>query len=104
MENKIKISASRLKTFQSCSWQYYCKYVLKLPDTTNNGALMGTECHTVFECLLKPRHKKLYDAVMTAPMTITNAPSIERHVKAYMKKHSLPEELFNKIDTMIVVG
>jgi hypothetical protein len=54
--------------------------------------------------LLKPRHKKLYDAVMTAPMTITNAPSIERHVRAYMKKHGLDKDLFDKIDTMIVVG
>ena len=102
--SEVKISASRLKTYQGCSWQYLCKYVWKLPDTTNHGALMGTECHTVFECLLKPRHRKLYDAIMTAPATVTNAPSIERHIRAYMKKYELPNELFAKIDTMIVVG
>lgn len=104
METNLKLSASRLKTFQSCSWQYYCRYVLKLPDIPNNGALMGTECHTVFECLLNPRHRALYDTVMTAPASITNAPVIERHVRAYMRKHNLQDELFDKIDAMIIVG
>ena len=104
MAELVKISASRLKKFQSCSWQYWCSYHLKLPDKTNYGALMGTECHTVFECLLNPRHRALYDAVMAKPATITNVPAIERHVKRYMKKNGLPDELFDQIDTMILVG
>ena len=33
-----KLSASRIKTAQSCSWLYYCKYKLKLPDKGNDGS------------------------------------------------------------------
>lgn len=65
---------------------------------------MGTECHTVFECLLKPRHKRIYDEILTAPATIRNSKSVTRHVQHYMKKCNLPEECFDKIDAMIVVG
>ncbi len=103
-ENKLTISASRVKMFQTCSWQYYCRYVLKIPDATNFGALCGTACHTVFECLLKPLHKPIYDAIISTPATIRNSPVAERYITAYLKKNEMPEDLFDKIDTMIVVG
>ena len=49
-ENK-PLSASRIKTLQTCSWQYWCKYHLKLPDKSNHGSLRGTICHAIFENL-----------------------------------------------------
>ena len=55
-----KLSASRIKVAQTCSWQYWAKYVLKLPDKSNDGAKRGSICHLVFECLGNPRHKKQY--------------------------------------------
>jgi hypothetical protein len=58
------LSASRIKTLETCSWQYWCKYQLGLPDSTNSGALRGSLCHLIFELLLKPRHKKHYDAIL----------------------------------------
>ena len=53
-----KLSASRIKVAQTCSWQYWTRYILKLPDKSNDGAKRGTICHLVFECLGNPRHKK----------------------------------------------
>lgn len=55
---KQTLSASKIKTFKECSWKYWCKYVLKIPDTSNDGAKRGSICHLVFECLGNPRHKK----------------------------------------------
>ena len=43
------LSASRIKTLQTCSWQYWCKYHLKLPDRSNEGSLRGTICHAIFD-------------------------------------------------------
>ena len=59
-----KLSASRIKVEQTCSWQYWAKYVLKLPDKSNDGAKRGSICHLVFECLGNPRHKKHYVKIL----------------------------------------
>lgn len=57
MKDLIKLSASRIKTLQSCSWQYYCNYNLKLPQKNNSGAMRGTVAHLIFEVLANPRHE-----------------------------------------------
>lgn len=51
MELKTALSASRIKTAKTCSWQYFCNYILKLPEKSNDGASKGWICHLVFECL-----------------------------------------------------
>jgi hypothetical protein len=57
MSELIKLSASRIKTLQSCSWMYYCNYNLKLPQKNNSGAMRGTVAHLIFEILANPRHQ-----------------------------------------------
>lgn len=61
---KETLSASKIKTLKSCSWQYWCKYHLKLPDKTNSGALKGEIVHLILECLGDARHKKHYDIIL----------------------------------------
>jgi hypothetical protein len=58
------LSASRIKTSQECSWSYYAKYILKLPEDSNDGASRGWICHLIFECLGNPRHKHHYDFII----------------------------------------
>jgi len=60
---KQTLSASRIKTMTSCSWLYWCKYHLKLPDKTNDGALKGSIVHLILECLGRKRHKKHFDLI-----------------------------------------
>ena len=69
---KVRLSASRLKTLQSCTWLYYCKYILKLPDTTNSGALRGTHIHLILEILQNPRHKKHFNYLTIHPPNYNN--------------------------------
>ena len=57
MSELVKLSASRIKTLQSCSWMYYCNYNLKLPQKNNSGAMRGTVAHLIFEVLANPRHE-----------------------------------------------
>jgi len=57
-EELVRLSASRIKTLQSCTWSYYSNYVLKLPQTNNSGAMRGTIAHLIFEILSNPRHHK----------------------------------------------
>lgn len=99
----LKISASRIKTFQTCSWKYYANYVLRLPDVPNIGAQQGTCCHTIFECLLKPRHKRIFDAVISAGTSLAS-PSIKRYIQRFVSKNGLPDVSVGKIDEMVMVG
>ncbi len=101
------LSASRIKTLETCSWTYWCRYHLGLPDTPNDGALRGSICHLIFELLLKPRHKKHFDMMMKTS-TMEGSPAIVRMVKSYLKKHKIdkdrPDDNYEMISDMVMVG
>ena len=59
----------------SCSWLYWCKYHLKLPDKTNDGALKGSIVHLVLECLGKQKRKNAND------ITLNNIKSMSRDLQ-----------------------
>jgi hypothetical protein len=99
------ISASRIKTFESCSWLYYAKYTLKIPDSTNEGALKGSVIHDLFELLILPKHKNKYKSIIKKNH-ISGSASVDRLVKIYIKKYKLPskQEIYDHINQMILVG
>ena len=116
MEQKPKnvkekvLSASRLKTLETCSWSYWCNYHLKLPQKQNEGALRGTVCHLVFEMLVKKKHKKHFNKINKGG-TIKKSPAVNRMVMKHLtqmeKSFDLPmtnEENTELVDDMIVVG
>ena len=116
MEQKPKnvkekvLSASRLKTLETCSWSYWCNYHLKLPQKQNEGALRGTVCHLVFEMLVKKKHKKHFNKINKGG-TIKKSPAVDRMVMKHLtqmeRSFALPmtnEENTELVDDMIVVG
>ena len=91
-------------TLDKCSWQYWCKYVLKLPATTNDGAIRGSICHLILELLLKPRHKKYYDKILET-QDITFTPAVDRVVIKHLKQqNAYNEENYSLCNKMIYVG
>tara|TARA_R100000234_G_scaffold96590_1_gene64908 strand:- start:401 stop:1393 length:993 start_codon:yes stop_codon:yes gene_type:complete len=116
MEKTVKavkervLSASRLKTLETCSWSYWCNYHLKLPQKQNEGALRGTVCHLVFEMLVKKKHKKHFDKIFKGN-SIRRSPAVFRMVMKHLiqmeNSFDLPmtnEENVELVDDMIVVG
>jgi len=98
------LSASRIKTLETCSWTYWCNYHLKLPEKQNAGASRGTVCHLVFELLLNPRHKKHYVNVQKRA-SIKGSPAIDRLVIKHLKKLNIYEtEHYELVDKMILTG
>ena len=101
---KETLSASKIKVLKSCSWQYWCKYGLKLPDKTNDGALKGSIVHLVLECLGNPRHKKHYDQIVeTRDMYSSVAVNIliEKHA---IKNNLMSEDHLQDIYRMALEG
>lgn len=105
MESKsLKVlSASRIKTLETCSWVYWNNYHAKIPQTQNDGALRGTICHTIFELLLNPRHKHHYDKIIKSN-SINGSKAITSLVKKLKAKVGLDESNFEILDQMIMVG
>lgn len=112
----VRLSASRIKTLQSCSWTYYANYVLKLPQTNNSGAMRGTICHLIFELLSNPRHAK-YVKTIVKKKSCLKIKSIKRLILKHANKMGLDlteivkplkkeAEITNLecIDAMILVG
>ena len=104
------LSASRLKTLETCSWSYWCNYHLKLPQKQNEGALRGTVCHLVFEMLVKKKHKKHY-TLITKGGHIRGSAAVHRlvmkHLTKMEKSFDLPmtnEENTTLMNDMILVG
>ena len=99
-KQKVKLSASRLKTAKTCSWLYWSKYHLKLPDKTNEGASRGFICHLIFECLGNKRHAATYKQIIKAK-NIFASPSVERLVLKHAKRLNVDDqeniELINKM-------
>ena len=98
------LSASRLKTAQTCSWIYWCKYKLHLPDRSNDGASRGSICHLVFECLGNPRHKSHYKKIIKSG-TVKGSDAVWKMITNYAKKLNVDDEdNLSLIDTMTVNG
>tara|TARA_R110001592_G_scaffold303735_2_gene575931 strand:+ start:340 stop:1335 length:996 start_codon:yes stop_codon:yes gene_type:complete len=104
------LSASRLKTLETCSWSYWCNYHLKLPQKQNEGALRGTVCHLVFEMLVKKKHKKHFNKIIKGE-SIKKSPAVHRMVMKHLiqmeSSFDLPmtnQENTELVDDMIVVG
>lgn len=102
--DKITLSASKIKLFETCSWAYYCKYHLKLKDPPNAGAARGTVSHLIFEILLKERHRKEFDKIISS-QNVESSPSITRLINKTSKKLGVAHpEHYEMIKQMILVG
>lgn len=78
------LSASRIKTAQSCSWLYWCKYKLNLPDASNDGAKRGSICHLIFELLGVSKRKSIYSKIIKSK-NVFSVPSIEKLIMKHAK-------------------
>jgi coenzyme F420-reducing hydrogenase delta subunit len=57
-KSKISISASTIKTLNECSWRFWASKFIKLPDKSNDGAMMGSCVHALLECLYAKKRRE----------------------------------------------
>lgn len=87
---KIWQSATRNETYATCSQLYAARYIYKLPDPGNDGSKRGNVCHNTLELLLKPRHRKVYEAAIHH-QTCTEVPALWRLICAYARKEGVAD-------------
>jgi len=93
MEEQIKnkplyLSASKIKTYSSCSWQYYASYNLKIPQSGNSGASRGTVVHNLFELISKPKHNHFIEKIWLAGNP-AKVPAIRKFLENQFKNEKL---------------
>ncbi len=93
----LYLSASRIDTFLTCSQLYAAKYLWKLPDTGNDGSKRGSTVHDVLELLLKPRHKKRYNAAIHHN-TCAGDPVLWKLLRRFAKHYGVDDQ--ENLDTM----
>lgn len=104
MAKEKVLSASRIKTLKECSYKYWCNYHKNLPESTNDGQIRGTVCHTVLEMLLHERHKR-YVKIISDSRTIESVPSVARLVKKNLTKLGhWSEQNYTMCDEMLLVA
>lgn len=94
MKNKqqqelARLSASRIKTLGECSYYYFARYHLKLPDKSNSGAMRGSVCHDLFELLTKPKWIGLAKTIHDADGDVNVSPLVCRFLRAKCRKYGL---------------
>lgn len=108
MENEPKVkkflSASRVKLLETCSWLYWTKYHLSVPEKTNDGALRGSCCHLIFELLLNPRHKSHFSKIIEKGSLKGSEPVDKLVIKTLVKSGAFSSENYEMVDAMILVG
>jgi len=102
-KNLKVLSASRIKTLETCSWVYWNNYHTKVPQSQNDGALRGTICHTVFELLLNKRHLENYKRIIKKN-AIDGDKGVDTLVKKLAKKVKLDDSNYKLLNDMILVG
>lgn len=104
--SEVKLSASRIKTAKTCSWLYWVKYHLMLPDKKNDGSSRGDICHNVFEFLGKNNKKRLsYHSEIIKQQDAFSVPSIKRYILSQAANKNVDDqENLTLINDMIVSG
>ena len=97
------LSASRIKTLETCSWIYWANYHLKLPQDQHKGAIKGTICHEIFEILLKNKHRHHYDLIFEKD-SVEASKAVNKLVIKLIKKNKLSLDEKSDIKSMILVG
>lgn len=103
-EPQTPLSASRIKTAEGCSWQYWCNYKLKLPDKSNDGSSRGTVCHLIFEVLGHKKRKHYFDKIIKK-LDVFSVPSIKRLILKNAKALNVDDpENMQMIKEMLLNG
>jgi hypothetical protein len=97
-----RISASRLKAIDDCTYKFYASEYLKVPEKVWPRTKLGSIAHGILEVLYRDRHRHVYDTVKKAG-TIYVYPPLGRLVRAWQYNTKVIDSLMADIDPMVML-
>lgn len=85
----MNVSSSKISDLLQCTWSFYFKHVLMLPDKTHWKTLVGSALHNIVEYTLKPKRRALLDSILTKGFTFAANPSIDRYAQMWRDHHRI---------------
>lgn len=102
-KGQLRVSASRIKSLMQCSYKLYLNDYEKLPEKTHVKTSFGSLCHSILECIAKPKHRKHFDAIKAARSVIASA-ACTRLAAIWKRKAGIPDEEMLPLDSCIMVA
>lgn len=101
---KVKLSPSKLKTLDTCSWIFWQKYFQGFPNESNSGASRGSVVHYVLECLGNPKRRFVVESIVKANDPFIFGP-LKRLIYIHAKKlYVASDENIQMIKDFILVA
>lgn len=90
MSRQIRISASRLKTLWECSLKFYYQEIQWLPQSTHWKTKVGTIVHLLFEVIMHPRRRALFEHIMVSGrFAVSDHPVLVRFVRWQLRREGI---------------
>ena len=104
MANNIRLSASRINTYLTCSMVFYYENLLNLPSKTHPKKPIGTFAHTIKEYNRKPRTKNQVPEMVCGGISEDKgSKTITKLVDLFQQKYDIPFNLLDDINGMLTV-
>ncbi len=97
-----RISASRIKLLNDCSWRFYASEYLLWPEKVWPRTKVGSIAHGILEVLYPEKHRHVHDLVKKAG-TIYAYPALGRLVRAWQRHTKVSDTLIADIDPMVML-
>lgn len=97
-----RISASRIKLLNDCSWRFYASEYLLWPEKVWPRTKLGSIAHGILEVLYRDKHRHIHDLVKKAG-TIYAYPALGRLVRAWQFNTKVIDSLIKDIDPMVML-
>lgn len=99
-----RLSASKIKSYSSCSYLAYLKYNCGLPSKGNTGSKLGGITHIILECLAHPKRKEKVSQALACERPLS-LPCLHRLASKWLKKEEVnSSENYEKINGFLVTG
>ncbi len=97
-----RISASRIKLVNDCSYRFYASEYLKVPEKTWPRTHAGSIVHSVLEALYRDKNRDLHDLVKQEG-TIYTSKALTRLVKMWQSRTKVDDKIIADVDPMAML-
>ena len=102
-QKTIYISKSRIEQYEKCSWAYWCKYHLKIPDFKHQRTMIGTVVHSILESMINPKRKKIVTSIKKKKDIYSYGP-MRRFVQSLARREELENIEWDLINDLVLLA
>ena len=107
MEKKEKrdvyLSKSRIDQYEKCSWAYWAKYHLKIPDVTYQRTMIGNVVHSILESMLCDKRRDIVESIVKSKDIYSYKP-MTRFVRMLSLLHGLENIEWDLINDLVLTA